>query len=327
MNDIFGKVRLYDPKEDENLPVFSYSKLDVYKKCPYRYKEQYIDGNREDISSLAMDLGTLCHYVLEQKGRQKVSGKNIDYNLLEKILQDGIIPESANPSGSKPQDKILGLTELRAKYYDDYIIPDKFGVYYDDKIITFKKVLHEEMEESLWTAIDFEKSFEIVYDNKFRLHGFIDRIDQKAEGGLRVIDYKTSKAPFPDKDLPTSMQFGIYALACYAIYGKVPEEFQYRFILIDKAQNALTKGWEKRLDKLLSGLFSKIENDKFTKIYKTCPSPLCYWCDYSMSNPNKGKYNGHCFDFSDWKPGDSFGFTKKEEVKSPVVKDAKEFFF
>ena len=54
--------------------VLSYSRIDVFKQCPYRYKLKYIDKNYTNTSSLALDTGVLAHYCMEMK----YSGMSID---------------------------------------------------------------------------------------------------------------------------------------------------------------------------------------------------------------------------------------------------------
>lgn len=80
----------------------------------------------------------------------------------------------------------------------------------------------------------------------YSFHGFIDRIDTKknSDGSLayRVVDYKTSKAKIYEKSMPTAMQMFIYGYAVLNEFDVLPEEYLYRFILIDEYQSALTKG-------------------------------------------------------------------------------------
>lgn len=260
-----------------------------------RYKIQYIDKKYPKESTLALELGSLCHAVLEEKGKMLSEGKVCDYDRLAEILHHGI------QEADKP-NKILGLTQLKHKYFEDWYMPDSAsGVSYEDKIQTFYKVLHEEMDSGDWVPTYFEKEFEFVWDNKAIIRGFIDRIDMK-NNCFKTVDYKTSKKVFRQSDLSTSLQFGIYALAILNEFGALPVESEYRFILIDDKQFALTKGWEKRLIKTLDKLFENIEDKEKRNIFEPKPSPLCYWCGYCENNPNATIYKGECSYFSKWTP-------------------------
>ena len=43
MQELFEKVRSATENDRKHLPIFSYSRIDVYKNCPLRYKYQYMD--------------------------------------------------------------------------------------------------------------------------------------------------------------------------------------------------------------------------------------------------------------------------------------------
>ena len=175
------------------------------------------------------------------------------------------------------------------------------GASYEEKIKLFDKVLHEEMEDTTWQPTYFEKPFEFVWDNKVILKGFIDRIDVK-DGQYRTVDYKTSKKIYDQSKLATSLQFGIYALAILNEFGELPIESQYRFILIDDEQYALTKGWEKRLIKALDKVFGDIEASENKNLFIPKPTPLCHWCTFCTTNPEATIYKNECEYYSKWTP-------------------------
>lgn len=328
MEDLFVKVRSFNPDEDKAIPYYSYSKIDTFKKCPFKFKLVYKDEKRTDTSDLARDLGTLCHYILELKGNMKKEGLEIDYPALEDTFIRGKIVEDKYKNNDKSSGMIDGLATLQKKYFDDYITPDKFGNLYSSKASLFiNKVVHEEMEDPDWIPVATEMPFDFVYDNRAHFHGFIDRVDKNVNTGeMRVIDYKTSKAIFNLADTVTSLQFATYAMAVYSIYGVIPIQYIYRFILIDKAQEALTKGWEKRADKKFTALLDQIQECETTGFWKTCPTPLCYWCDFSTSNPVTNQYSSECLDHSDWNPIDKFGKHSDNAVSKAVKERGKLIF-
>jgi RecB family exonuclease len=157
------------------------------------------------------------------------------------------------------------------------------------------------MEDTDWIPTYFERPFEFVWDNKVILKGFIDRIDVK-DGQYKTVDYKTSKKIYEQNKLSTSLQFGIYALAILNDFGTLPVESEYRFILIDNKQYALTKGWEKRLIKALDKLFGEIKASEEKKVFIPKATPLCFWCSYCQTNPEATIYRNECEYFSKWTP-------------------------
>ena len=284
-------------EQDKNLPVFSYSKMEVFKNCPFQYKLKYIDKKYSKDTSIALELGSLCHYVLESKGKMIVSGETVDYEKLNDILMNGV-----TETDEKTKEELLGVNQLKRKYFEVWHEADNAsGASYDEKIKLFDKVLHDEMEETDWKPTYFEKPFEFVWDNKVILKGFIDRIDTK-DGQYRTVDYKTSKKVYEQSKLATSLQFGVYALAILNEFGVLPIESEYRFILIDDKQYALTKGWENRLIKAMDKVFGDIEASEKKSVFVPKPSPLCHWCNFCQTNPEATIYRNECEYFSKWTP-------------------------
>ena len=323
MNEDLLKAKIRKvTEEDSNLPVFSYSKMDLFKSCPFSYDLKYNQKKYTSDTSIALELGSLCHFILELKGKSLVQGEEVDYAKLNKIITDGFFPEYI----CKESDCLLGTDELKKKYFD--IWWEKClasGLTYDEKMQVFDKVLHEEMENTEWTPYLFEHPFEFVWDNKAVIKGFIDRIDIKDEE-YRTVDYKTSKKVYDKSKLATSLQFGIYALAILNEFDKLPVESLYRFILIDDEQKALTLGWEKRLIKALDKLFNAIESNEKENIWKPSPSPLCHWCNFCITNPNAKEFKNECEYYSLWTPENKifkinkeFDPSVKEEPKRKLV--------
>ena len=296
MQELLNKIRPVT-EDDKNLPVFSYSKMEVFKNCPLQYRYKYIEKKYSQDTSIALELGSLCHYVLEQKGKMIVSGETVDYEKLNNILMNGV-----TETDEKTKEELLGVNQLKRKYFEVWHEADNAsGASYNEKIKLFDKVLHEEMEDIDWKPTYFEKTFEYVWDNKVIIKGFIDRIDIK-DDQYRTVDYKTSKKVYEQSKLATSLQFGVYALAILNEFGVLPVESEYRFILIDDRQYALTKGWENRLIKAMDKVFGDIRTSEEKNIFVPKPSPLCYWCNFCQTNPEATIYKNECEYFSKWTP-------------------------
>lgn len=309
-------------ENDKGLPMFSYSGLSMLKQCPYQFDLKYNQNKRSTETTLALSLGTLLHYILEQKGKMLKANKAIDYDLLYQILENG-----TTQTDEKTQENILGLTELKKMYWESWAAPDSEGRTYDEKIKLFDKVLKTEMEIGHWKPYLFEHPFEFVYDNKVILHGFIDRVDKQViiddDDNLevyRVVDYKTNKKPYDSKELATSLQFGIYALAILNEFKEVPREYQYRLILLDKEQNALTLGWQSRLITALDGLINDLDERKANDEWTPKPTPLCHWCNYCATNDSAKEYKYECPYYSLWTPNNkTYDVFKKYEGKKDGV--------
>ena len=320
MSDLLTKIRPVKEEDKEILPIFSYSRLDTFKQCPMRYKLKYIENKYTDETTLSLEFGTLLHYILEQKGKALIEKNKINYDELFDFLENGGTVED-----DKTHQTILGVNQLKKKYFEIwYEKNEKSGLTYEDKISNYKKILYTEMEDSEnWEPYKLEYPFEFVWDDRVIFGGFIDRIDIKyidKTPYYRTIDYKSSNSVYPDKNLPTALQFVIYALAIYNEFGVLPEENIYRFITLDQTQKALSIGWEKRAEKALDKLFNLLDECQVNGIYKPSPSPLCFYCNYSLTNQNKGVklYNNECQYYSNWNPNDRKNFTVNKKWEEGI---------
>ena len=316
MNEELLKDYVRPVREEDRgvLPVFSYSKIDTYKNCAYQFDLKYNQGKYSNDTSIALELGSLLHYVLEQKGKVLAAGQLIDYNELNEIIQNG-----TKETDEKTKEQLLGIKDLKKKYWEIWNVPDSEGRTYDQKLELFDDVLHSEMENDDWEAYLFEHAFEFVWNDRVILKGFIDRVDKRGEE-LRCIDYKTSKKVFNTSSLATSLQFGIYNLSILNEFGRLCTESVYRFIFLDDAQKALTKGWEKRLIKALDGIFDKIDADNKSGIWVPKPSPLCHWCFACSHNPDATQYKYDCEYYSLWTP-DNKTFSVNRQFDSDDLKN------
>ena len=129
MQELLNRIRPVTEK-DRELPVFSYSKLEVFRNCPLQYRYKYIEKKYSQDTSIALELGSLCHYVLEQKGRMIAAKQNVDYEKLNSILFDGV-----SETEEKTKEKLLGVNQLKRKYFEVWHKADNAsGASYDEKI-------------------------------------------------------------------------------------------------------------------------------------------------------------------------------------------------
>lgn len=310
MDEFFkGKVRGVTEIDRKTLPRMSYSGLEVFKNCPYQFNLKYGEKKYTKETTLALELGSLCHLILELKCNYIKEGKPVDYDYLHFILKYGSID-----TNEKTKEHILGVDELKRKYFEEWYEPDNAsGMTYAEKMEIFERVIDEEMSDiSIWHPIYAELPFEFVYKDRVIFNGFIDRVDINVFGGFRVTDYKTSKKQFESAKVVTSLQFGIYAMAIYQEFGQIPVSFLYRFILLDEDQIAMSYGWEKRLEKTLDNILDKMDKNKKTGIWMPKPSPLCHWCNYSITNPKAHEFKDDCEYYSLWKPDEkTFAVNKR----------------
>ena len=67
-----------------------------------------------------------------------------------------------------------------------------------------------------------EMSFDVPLMDAFSIRGFVDRVDIAPTGEVRIIDYKTGKAPSAGFEAKSMFQMRFYALAWWRMTGQIP---------------------------------------------------------------------------------------------------------
>ena len=293
--------------EDKDLPEYSHSRLECFENCPYQFNLKYNQNKTTTDTTLALQLGSLFHKILELKGLMLKEGKPVDYKYLIDSLDKGVEDNGHT---------LIGVAGLRTRYMEDWFTADTEGHDYSYKQQTFERILQTEMQDDDWEPIEFEKHFSFVYKNKIRIHGFIDRIDKRVnengETEYRIVDYKTNKKPFDESKVKTSQQFSLYNMAMLLEYGQLASECMYRFICIDERQYALSDGWAKRFTTKFDKVLDQIDEGYESKVWFPHPSPLCHFCQYCITNPEATTYKRECDYYMKWtRQNKDFSVNKK----------------
>lgn len=285
------------------LQKYSYSGINTFEQCGFKYYLQYIKKHYIYVDSLAADFGTLCHYILEHIGLDLKSGKKIDYEKYKETFKTINIPKK---DAFDKDGGIYGINALMKKYPREFFEMNERGESFDTKSKSFltrgiyrlENFLNENPDWEVWGC---EQYFDITFGNH-RYGGYIDRVLYNKKTQEYIIeDIKTKDHPFKEAELITPLQFVIYVKALEDILGITEDKIKcvYELPICNLRQEAGTKGFMKRgLDKL-DRIFSKIENNEFIPH----PSPLCHWCVFNHGNPNIPEEGKHlCPYYSLWRP-------------------------
>lgn len=252
---------------------FSYSKLETYCTCAFKYYLKYVLKQSAFVENINTAFGKAIHSCEEDIANCLKEHKPINYNELKGQL-------------------IYKLAEIEHKYPVDYNSADKSGR-------TFREKSYKYLKEDIYRLENLVKAnptYEIVGAEipiKFEFDGepftgFIDRvIKDTATGKFIIQDIKTWSVPKGEEDLKTPLQFVVYAMAIINAYGCTIDDIEcsYDLPICDVVQPAGTKGFYKRGIEKMQKLFTQIRAGEF----KPNPNVLCYWCEYSLTNPNAPK--------------------------------------
>ncbi len=134
-----------------------------------------------------------------------------------------------------------------------------------------------------------ELYIETVLDSGLRLRGYIDRLDVAPTGEVRVVDYKTGRAPGADFEARALFQMKFYALVLWRLRGAVPRLLQLMYlgngeVLRYAPDEADLRATERKVDALWRAIRRAMESGE----WRPRPSRLCDWCDHRQRCPSFG---------------------------------------
>ncbi|MFK0171350.1 RecB family exonuclease [Streptomyces sp. NPDC090306] len=122
-----------------------------------------------------------------------------------------------------------------------------------------------------------------------RLRGIIDRVDVAPTGEVRIVDYKTGKAPRPQYSEGALFQMKFYALVVWRLKKVVPRRLQLVYL---GSGDVLTydpvPADLERVERKLHALWDAIRSATETGDWRPRPTKLCGWCDHQAHCPEFG---------------------------------------
>ena len=130
---------------------------------------------------------------------------------------------------------------------------------------------------------------ETALDSGLRLRGYVDRLDVAPGGELRVVDYKTGRAPRPEYAGGALFQMRFYALVLWRLRGVVPRRLQLVYL---GSGEVLSHDPDERellaVERKLLALWEAIRRATATGDWRPRPGRLCDWCDHRAVCPEFG---------------------------------------
>jgi putative RecB family exonuclease len=130
---------------------------------------------------------------------------------------------------------------------------------------------------------------ETLLDSKLLLRGFVDRVDVAPTGEIRVVDYKTGKAPHPAFEARALFQMKFYALVLWRTRGVVPAMLQLIYLgsgelLRYSPDEADLRATERKVE----ALWKAISQAQASGDWRPRRSALCGWCAHQAICPEFG---------------------------------------
>jgi putative RecB family exonuclease len=134
-----------------------------------------------------------------------------------------------------------------------------------------------------------EQRVEVELEDGTLLRGFVDRIDVAPTGELRVVDYKTGKAPPEARALAefkAMFQMKFYAVALLRSRGVLPARLRLLYLADGQVLDYSPSLDELlRFEKTLIAIWRAIQSAGATGDFRPHPSRLCDWCAHHAHCP------------------------------------------
>jgi putative RecB family exonuclease len=134
-----------------------------------------------------------------------------------------------------------------------------------------------------------EMFVECDLETGLRLRGYVDRLDVAPGGAVRVVDYKTGRAPREGFEAKAMFQMRFYALVLWRLRGEIPRMLQLLYlgsgeVLRYEPDEADLRATERKLGALWDAISRATEQ----RDWRPSPSKLCDWCDHQALCPAFG---------------------------------------
>ncbi|OZD58978.1 recombinase RecB [Rhodococcus sp. 06-1460-1B] len=253
---------------NRSTPALSPSRAGDFKQCPLLYRFRAVDRLPE-VSTEAQVKGTVVHAALEAlyalPARDRVPTTARD---LVDPAWDRVVAESPDIASLVPADDRPAFLDRARALVDGY---------------------YELEDPTHFDPESCEQRVEIALDDGTPLRGFIDRIDVAPNGMIRVVDYKTGRAPREFTESKALFQMKFYALMIMRMRGVVPAQLKLMY-LADKQEltYAPDEGELLRFERMLSAIWKAILAAGETGDFRAKKGALCKWCDHRALCPEFG---------------------------------------
>jgi putative RecB family exonuclease len=134
-----------------------------------------------------------------------------------------------------------------------------------------------------------EQLVEVVLPGGLRLRGIVDRLDVAPSGAVRVVDYKSGRAPGEMFEGKALFQMKFYALVLWRTRGTVPSLLQLMYLGDREVlRYAPDEADLLAVERKLLALWQAVERATALQDFRPRRSRLCDWCSHQALCPEFG---------------------------------------
>jgi putative RecB family exonuclease len=261
------------------LGALSPSRASDFTTCPLLYRYRTVDRLPEQASP-AMARGTLVHTVLERLFDLPAPERVLD-NAIDLLGEswDAVVarePELAQAVAGAQDgpEAALGPAELAAWLREaEPLLATYFAMEDPSRLEPAHRELH----------------VECALPDGPVLRGFVDRVDIAAGAGVRIVDYKSGRAPGPRYEQKAMFQLRFYALVVWRMTGALPTMLQLNYLgsgdfLRFQPEADDLRNFEGTVRRLWESIVAVADSGD----WQPRPGPACRWCSFAPVCPAQG---------------------------------------
>jgi putative RecB family exonuclease len=176
-------------------------------------------------------------------------------------------PDDARPASDQARERFL---EALPAFIGRYFViehPDTFDATHRERYVK------GQIDDDLW------------------LHGYVDRIDVAPTGDVRIVDYKTGKAPSPN-----FQDQALFQLKCYALLWQQEHDVPVRRLMMlflgsgDRLVHDPKPIELERAKEHVRLVWASMKRANEAADWQPKPSKLCDWCSFQTRCPAKSSH-------------------------------------
>lgn len=243
----------------------SYSALEAFKRCPLKFKLQYLDKIKTSKSKEAL-FGTLVHKVLKT-----LHEPGLLIPTEEEILK--FFADSWDSSIYSDEREASAAFSRGVKMLKDYYAKNYPA---DFNVVT--------LETMFAAPIETKKETHLIT-------GKIDRVDKTNDGLFEVIDYKTTKKMPSQESVDKDLQLAVYHLGVINRWPSLKEKNQpvkVSLYYLQHGEKLSTLRQAEQMEETKENIIQTIDSIQAAQQkekFEPKPSALCDWCEYQKYCP------------------------------------------
>ncbi len=250
--------------------TLSPSRAGDFMQCPLLYRFRAIDKLPEPATP-AMARGTLVHAVLERLFDQPAAERT-------RAAAGDLLPGEWSRMVAERADLAQLVDDAQAA---------GLQAWFDQALALIERWFTLEDPTQLEPA---EREYYVETDlDGLTLRGYVDRLDVAPDGRIRVVDYKTGRAPTPMFEARALFQLKFYGLVIWRLHGRMPTRLQLVYLgsgevlTLDPDEEDLLA-----VERKVRALWEAIERAARERDFRPSPSRLCAWCAHRDLCPTTG---------------------------------------